>query len=62
MIQVVTARMQKCFIQAQNLVLVNKKFISKFFVQHLSGDKHQNKDWMFEESITTDDQRKSFKL
>ena len=47
----------------QNLKIANKKLISKLFVQHLSGDKRQNKekrnsidcqiklnkdDWMFE--------------
>ena len=54
----------------------NKKLISKLFVRHSSGDKHWNKgkkklfdfviklnedDWVFEKSVTTCDQRKSFK-
>ena len=55
----------------------NKKLISKFFVRYSSGDKRRNEgkknsinfviklhkdDWLHERSVTTRDQRKSFKL
>ena len=61
----------------QNLKVANKKLISKLFVRHSSGDIRRNEvkknsidfviklnknDWMFEKSVTTRDQRKSFKL
>ena len=68
--------LNKCFLE-QNSKIANKKLIIKLFVQHSSGDKRQNKgkknsidfvinpnedDWMFEKSVTTRDQHKSFRL
>ena len=67
--------LNKWFI-VQNLKIAKKKLISKLFVRHSSGDKRRNEgknsidflvklnedDWVFEKSVTTRDQRKSFKL
>ena len=61
----------------ENLKIANKKLISKLFVQNSSGDERRNEekknliefaikldkdDWLYERSVTTRDQRRSFKL
>ena len=61
----------------ENLKIANKKLISKLLVRNSSGDERRNEekknliefaikldkdDWLYERSVTTRDQRRSFKL